>query len=107
MAAGEETTLGPLTASGIPRSLSPAFQEYALEHLDPSTHANLVIERVLALGNRVELRWLFRQYGRRQVTDWLECLGRRRLTRRRYHMWCVLLHLPIPSRAETRGIWPY
>jgi len=51
-----------MTAAGIPRSLVSCFQEYDLERLDPAQHANLVIERVLAYGDRRELRWLFDYY---------------------------------------------
>jgi hypothetical protein len=101
--------VGPSTAAGIPRSLAPCFQEYDLERLDPAQHADLLIERVLAYGDRRELRWLFRRYGRARVTEWLRQVGARRLPWRRYNLWCVLLRLP-PARhprIEERRIWPY
>jgi hypothetical protein len=100
---------GPLTAAGIPRSLAPCFQEYDLERLDPAQHGDLLIERVLAYGDRRELRWLFGWYGRARVTEWLRRFGARRLPWRRYNLWCVLLQLP-PARhprPEERRIWPY
>jgi len=84
------------TAAGLPRSLAPCFQEYDLERIDPAQHAELVIERVLAYGDRRELRWLFDYYGRARVTNWVQRMGARWLPWRRYNLWCVL------SRPATR-----
>jgi hypothetical protein len=102
-------TLGQLTPAGIPRSLRPCFQEYDLDRLDPEEHAALIIERTLAYGDRRELRWLFDRYGRTQITDWVQRMGARRLSWRRYNLWCVLLELPPAQRlrAEDQRIWPY
>jgi hypothetical protein len=100
---------GPLTAAGIPRSLAPCFQEYDLEALDPAQHGDLLIERVLAYGDRRELRWLFGRYGRSRAREWVRQSGARRLPWRRYNMWCVLLGLPPARRPRPadRRIWPY
>jgi len=97
------------TPAGIPRSLAPCFQEYDLERLDPAQHAELVIERVLARGDRRELRWLFDRYGRVQIAEWVRLSGARRLPWRRYNLWCVLLELPPARRIRPEGqrIWPY
>ena len=102
-------SVGQSTAAGIPRSLAPCFQEYNLGTLDPAQHSDLLIERVLAYGNRQELRWLFRCYGRAQVGEWVRHSGARRLPWRRYNLWCVLLELPLVSREcrQRRQIWPY
>ena len=98
-----------MTATGIPHSLAPCFQEYDLERLDPEQHGDLLIERVLACGDRRELRWLFDQYGRARVSEWLQRLGARRLPWRRYNLWCVLLDLPPARRFRPEGqrIWPH
>lgn len=97
------------TAAGIPRSLTPCFQEYDIERLDPAQHGDLIIERVLAYGNRRELRWLFDLYGRTRIADWVQRLGARRLSWRRYNLWCVLLDLPSARRprSEEQQIWPH
>jgi hypothetical protein len=98
-----------MTAAGLPRSLAPCFQEYDLERIDPAQHAELVIERVLAYGDRRELRWLFDYHGHARVTDWVQRMGARRLPWRRYNLWCVLLSLS-PTRQlrpESHRIWPY
>ena len=98
-----------MTTAGIPRSLAPCFQEYDLENLDPAQHAELVIERVLACGDRRELRWLFARYGRARLAEWVQRMGARRLPWRRHNLWCVLLDLPPARRLRGEGnrIWPY
>ncbi len=99
----------PTTERGIPRSLAPCFQEYDLDKLDPIQHADLVIERVLAYGDRRELRWLFERYGHTHVAGWVQRMGARRLPWRRYNMWCVLLDLPPAQRPRPKAqqIWPH
>jgi hypothetical protein len=97
----------PLTEKGLPRSLSPFFQEYTLERLDPAEHGDLIIERVLAYGDRREVRWLLAYYGRARVREWVERMGARRLPWRRHTLWCVLLDLPPAVRPRERAIWPH
>ncbi len=101
------TSFGPLTALGIPRSLTPCFQEYDLEALDPAKDGHLILERVLAYGNRQELRWLFAQYGRPRIMDWVQQWGARRLPWRRYTLWCVMLGLGPPTRPKGRERWTH
>jgi hypothetical protein len=102
-----ESHLQDETPAGLPRSLAPFFQEYDLETLDPVRHAELILERVLAYGDRRELRWLFGRYGECRIADWVRQLGARRLPWRRYNLWCVLLDLPPArhSRPADQRIW--
>ena len=95
------------TPAGIPRSLTPFFQEYDLDRLDTAKHSSLIVERTLAFGDRRELRWLFDRYGKNTLRGWVQGSGARRLPWRRYNMWCVLLDLPPAQRSERRGLWPY
>lgn len=95
------------TALGVPYSLAACFQEYNLDTLDPAQHGALMIERVLAYGNRRELAWLFAQYGHQRIADWIQENGARRLPWRRYHLWCVLLDLKPAPRPKGRERWPY
>jgi hypothetical protein len=46
----------------IPVTAQPFFQEYDFKQIDPDRDADLVIERLLAFGNRDEVRWLVRRY---------------------------------------------
>jgi len=90
----------------IPETARPFFQEYHFERLDPERDGDLVIERLLAFGNREEVRWLLKQYGERRVRGWLSESGARQLPHRRYRMWCVLLDVAEILREPT-PIWPY
>jgi hypothetical protein len=94
-----------LTKSGIPASLRFAFQEYDLEQLDLAADAFIIIERTLAYGSRAEVRWLFANYGRQKLLDWLTGGGWRTLPRLRRQLWATYFELdPFPTQ---RGIWPH
>ena len=51
----------------IPETTLPFFQEYDFDRLDPESDSDLVIERLLAYGNRDEVHWLLRYYGQARV----------------------------------------
>ncbi len=91
----------------IPETAAPFFQEYNFSNLDVQKHAALIIERILAYGNRSEIRWLFDTYGTETVRSWVEQNGERLLPRRRLELWRTLLDIPIHRVAERRQIWPY
>ena len=96
-------------SSQIPASAAPFFQEYHFSDLDAEKDANLVMERILAFGNREELRWLFHFYGEDKIKAWVSENGFRRLPYRRYNMWCMLLSLPKQAKPKT-GVdraWPF
>ena len=64
---------------------------------------------VFALGMGLTaffIYWLLLNYGRAQVQHWLSESGTRRLPRRRYHLWCVLLNVAETQRKSAQ-IWPY
>ena len=90
----------------IPETALPFFQEYDFERLDPQRDSDLVIERLLAYGNREEVRWLLKYYGQARIQGWLSGSGKRRLPRRRYRLWCVLLDVA-ESLRKPAPIWPY
>lgn len=92
--------------SVIPISAKPFFQEYIFSKLDPREHALLVIERILAYGNRVEVRWLFDFYGISQLQKWVSENGSRLLPKRRYHLWCAVLDLT-PEIAQKKNVWSH
>jgi hypothetical protein len=77
----------------IPSTLAPFFQEYDLAQLDPKTAASLVIERALQYGSRAELRWLFRQYPRQQIRDWVARFGKERLPHPHLDFWQIVLEI--------------
>lgn len=96
------------TSTRIPLSLRPCFQEYRLEALDPERDAFLIIERTLAFGNRHEVRWLFRYYGKARLREWVQQYGWRLLPRRRFRLWWYFFGLHETHEHQTRqGIWPH
>lgn len=93
------------TRLGIPLSLRPFFQEYVLEDLDPERSAFTVIERTLAWGDLLELRWLFARYGRERLAEWVRQAGWRCLPRRRLKYWLGFFELRDYRHSER--IWPH
>jgi hypothetical protein len=79
------------TARGIPRSLSPFFQEYCLDEMDPEGARWTIIERTLRYGNRAELRWLFRRYSEPVIADWVRVWGVGTLLEAHLAFWRLLL----------------
>jgi hypothetical protein len=90
--------------SRLPRGLAPLFQDYELERISPEEDRTLVIERVLAYGDRGEVRWLLRRYGRAEVVEWL-AMRADRLPRRRRTLWCNVFEVAPPATIRTTGIW--
>jgi hypothetical protein len=90
----------------IPPSTKPFFQEYMFDQLDPVKHRELIIERLLAYGNREEIRWLYQTYGREQLSLWVSENGARRLPSLRYNLWCVIYFLQ-PDLSAKKGVWPH
>jgi hypothetical protein len=92
----------------IPHSTHPFFQEYNPDDLLLDKDGDLIIERILALGNRKEIRWLFTRYGKEEIKRWVEVSGDSKLPRRRYNLFCVLFDsTPTSRRIEESKIWPY
>lgn len=82
-----------MNSTPIPQSLAPFLQEYNLTKLDPQTAAPLLIERALQYGNRAELRWLFAQYPRQEIVDWVKRYGKERLPHPHIDFWRVVLEI--------------
>ncbi len=93
------------TSAGIPVSLRPFFQEYTLEDLDPERSAFTVIERTLAWGDILELRWLFAQYAPERLAEWVRQAGWYLLPRRRFVFWRVFFDLDNYRHGER--VWPH
>ena len=90
----------------IPQSAAPFFQEYDFNTLDAIRDQELILERILSHGNRVELNWLFRQYGKQEIRAWVQKNGSRRLPLKQYNFWCVFLDLKCALPAPQK-VWKY
>ncbi len=91
----------------LPPTTRAFFQEYAFEKLDPIQHRDLIIERLLAYGNREEIRWLYQTYGKEKLRAWVSEMGARRLPRLRYNLWCVISKLQPDQEILQKRIWPH
>ena len=90
--------------AALPSSLAPFFQEYDIARLDPQTAAPLIIERTLQYGNRAELRWLFAQYPREQIADWVKRFGEDRLPHPHLDFWRIILDVPTLRPALEKSL---
>jgi len=97
--------IGNMTAE-IPVSTAPFFQEYNFSMLDADQHSALIIGRLLAYGNRNEVRWLFKTYGKAKLVQWVKQDGARLLPKRRYNLWCVLFDI-IDAHEKKQTVWNY
>jgi hypothetical protein len=82
-----------MSLNTIPATLAPFFQEYDLQQLDPQRDSATIIERALQFGNRAELRWLFAQYSRVQITAWIKQFGKARLPHPHLDFWEIILEI--------------
>jgi hypothetical protein len=77
----------------IPDVMKPHFQEYDTANLDLERDSNLVIQRTLEFGDWEEVRWLFRLYGKRRISDYMRQYGERGLSPVVFTYWRKLLGL--------------
>lgn len=90
---------------GAVRRLFPETERPDGVSLDLRAHAPHVIGRVLEDGDRRDLAWLFRVYGRDRLSAWLRQRGDRRLSRRSRAFWRVILDAgDAPGDAPGSGI---
>ena len=72
-----------------------------------SEHRLFLITRLLAAGDRDDLRWLFGEIGRAQASAALAGLGGRKLDRRTRAFWEMVLDAPSsPPSAAAEALWP-
>ena len=77
----------------IPSILTPFFQEYYLKKLNTQRDSATIIKRALQFGNRAEIRWLFAQYPRTQIVDWIKRFGKARLPHPHLNFWEIVLEI--------------
>lgn len=77
----------------IPPTLAPFFQEYDFAGLDPRRDSATIIERTLRYGTRDELRWLFTEYSRPQIRQWVLSWGRFALPAPHLSFWQLVLEI--------------
>lgn len=98
-------------ATKIPSSAAPYFQEYALDELDISKDADLIIGRILEYGDSKELKWLFAAYRTAQIRRFVCEYGFRALSPRSFNFWRIILKVQSfrrPSWLSSKSpIWRF
>jgi hypothetical protein len=77
--------------STIPSTLAPFLPEYSLDELDIQRAGAVLIERTLQFGDRFEIRWLFTQFSRAEISAWLDRSGREQLPEPHLTFWNAVL----------------
>lgn len=83
----------------LPQSSAWLFPDYEFARMNSHDYANVIIERVLSRGSWEQIRWLFAQYERRLIREWIQQHGYRRLDKRVFHYWRWMLgitHYRVP-----------
>jgi hypothetical protein len=78
----------------LPRSLRPLFWDHDFARLTWEADRDLVIGRILSVGNWDSVRWLLRRLARPALRDWLERREGAGLSARQLRFWEVILELP-------------
>ena len=69
----------------MPQDMTHLFWDADKDLLDVETHRRYIIERILELGGKEELRWAFRTYGEGEILRVVR--ESRRLSRRTARCW--------------------
>jgi hypothetical protein len=78
----------------LPRRLRPLFWDYDFARLSWKADTDLIIARVLAVGDWESVRWLLRVLSRPALREWLERRRGAGLSARQLRFWQVILGLP-------------
>lgn len=77
--------------SGIPVSLKAFFWDVQLSDLSADHHRDFILGRLLEVGNREALRWLFRTYSRDSILAFLSRRGTDLLSQKSWNFWALQL----------------
>ncbi|HAF95066.1 MAG: hypothetical protein A2X34_08505 [Elusimicrobia bacterium GWC2_51_8] len=104
----KQTARSPLAVQPLPKRLGPLFPEYEISQLNAGRDKTLVISRVLENGGQGEIKWIFKRYGRGELSTFIEADGTRLLGSRSLRLWSLVLGAnpkPVPAWRNA-GIWP-
>lgn len=86
----------------LPLSFRPLFWDARLSDVDPQSHRDFVLSRILEYGDRDAIRWAFHEYPRREFMDFLKRRGPRLLSRRSLAFWASYLGVKFPAHSARR-----
>lgn len=67
--------------------LKTLFWEYDFDDILKDLSNIVVIERVLELGDQEQINVLFKNVDRQKIIEYLESIGKRRLSKKSYNFW--------------------
>src|SRR5258708_5711732 len=83
-----------LVRSKLPPILLPFFWDYDFTRLSCAADLDLIIVRILAVGNWDSLRWLRRRLPDAELRNWLEHRRGAGLSNRHLRYWELILKIP-------------
>ena len=83
-----------LTPTKLPQSLRPFFWDYDFARLSWKADRDLIIGRILAVGDWNSLRWLHRRLPDAELRAWLVQRRGAGLSNRHLRFWELILDLP-------------
>lgn len=75
------------TTQGLPKRLRVFFWDVSFSSLSSREHRDFILGRLLELGDREAIRWVFRTYPRPALVAFLKGRGTDVLSRRNWHFW--------------------
>jgi hypothetical protein len=85
-----------MPAQDLPEEVQSLFWDVAPGSVDRFQHADYVMERVMARGGLVAMRWLRATYSKEQLRDFLLRLGARLSPRDRAY-WSLVSEVVLPA----------
>ncbi len=100
----------PAASTRLPRTLRKFFWDYDFARLSWKADRDLIIARILAVGNWESLRWLRRRLPDAELRDWLVRRRGAGLSNRHLRYWELMLGLPrrqvnVWLAEPARKIW--
>ena len=81
-------------ATRLPLRLRPLFWDYDFARLSWDADRDLIVGRVLAVGDWESVRWLLRRLSKPVLREWLEQREGAGLSGRQLRFWELILKLP-------------
>jgi hypothetical protein len=88
----------------IPESVRAVLWSYDVDRIDLERHKRLVVCQVLNFGTEPAIRWLFKLYGRDEVTRVAGEIPLGQWDKKSLSLWSLVLGIRPKSRLHRMGI---
>ena len=90
----------------LPKEFKKYFWDVEFNKISFAKHVDLILSRLLSLGNMKDIRWLLKKVGAAQIKNFVLRSGGRQLDRRSNNFWRVVFGLTA-SQKPINPMWPY